>query len=89
MVGTRNNTAFAEDRAEVELLVVRNEKLKDLNKRYAACLSRINNIGVNLHEAMGPIYNNTQSLSIVSDSMRACIYETLLPTYNIQTPIAF
>lgn len=67
MVGTRH-AAFAEESAEVELLRAQAEKHKDFNKRLLANISRVSAIGNNLQIELGPVYNDTQSLQIVTDS---------------------
>ena len=62
------NSAFAEERAEVELLLAQAEKQKDFNKRLEASVARVEDIARRLDEAMGPVYNDTQSLSVVTNS---------------------
>ncbi|KIX05314.1 uncharacterized protein Z518_06186 [Rhinocladiella mackenziei CBS 650.93] len=65
MVGPRN-AAFAEESAEVEVLLASLGKTKDLTKRIAASLSRLDISGKIVKEAIGPIYSNTQQLQITS-----------------------
>jgi len=62
------NSASAEERAEVELLLAQAEKQKDFNKRLEASVVRVEDIARKLDEAMGPVYNDTQSLSVVTNS---------------------
>jgi len=65
------NSAFAEERAEVELLLAQAEKQKEFNKRLEASVVRVDDIAKRLDEAMGPVYNDTQSLSVVTNSETA------------------
>ncbi|KAI1613310.1 exocyst complex component 7 [Exophiala viscosa] len=65
MVGTRN-AAFAEESAEVEVLIASLGKTRDLTKRIAGSLSRLDASGRIVKDAIGPIYNNTQQLQITS-----------------------
>ena len=73
MVGTRN-VVFAEESAEVELLRAQAEKQKDFNKRLLATLGRVSELGNSLKLELGPVYNDTQSLQTVTDSMRKYSY---------------
>lgn len=65
MAGTKN-AAFAEESAEVEVLLASLGKTKDLTKRIAASLSNLDVSGKIVKDAVGPIYNNTQQLQITS-----------------------
>jgi exocyst complex component 7 len=65
MVAQRN-AAFAEESAEVEVLIASLAKTKDLTKRIAASLSRLDSSGKIVKDAIGPIYGNTQQLQITS-----------------------
>lgn len=65
MVGPRN-AAFAEESAEVEVLLASLGKTKDLTKRITASLSRLDVSGKIVKDAIGPIYGNTQQLQITS-----------------------
>ncbi|KPI43624.1 Exocyst complex protein exo70 [Cyphellophora attinorum] len=65
MVGPRN-AAFAEESAEVEVLLASLTKTKDLTKRIASSLTRLDSSGKIVREAIGPIYSNTQQLQITS-----------------------
>ena len=73
MVGTRN-FAFAEESAEVELLHAQAEKQRDFNKRLLGTLGRVSELGNSLKLELGPVYNDTQSLQTVTDSMRKYVY---------------
>ena len=75
MVGARV-VALAEESAEVELLVALAEKQKAFNKRLAATLARVNGVGDGLQIEMGPVYNDTQGLQVVTTSAYInCILE--------------
>ena len=65
MVGPRN-AAFAEESAEVEVLLASLGKTKDLTKRITASLTRLDVSGKIVKEAIGPIYSNTQQLQLTS-----------------------
>ncbi|OCT48099.1 Exocyst complex protein exo70 [Cladophialophora carrionii] len=65
MAGPKN-AAFAEESAEVEVLLASLGKTKDLTKRIAASLSRLDVSGKIVKDAIGPIYANTQQLQITS-----------------------
>ena len=68
MIGTRN-VVLAEESAEVELLRAQAEKQKDFNKRLLVTLGRVSELGNSLKLELGPVYNDTQSLQTVTDSM--------------------
>ena len=65
---SQRTAALAEESAEVELLFAQAQKFNEINKRLAATQSRVINLGRALQEALGPVYNDTQSLQIVTDS---------------------
>lgn len=65
MVAPRN-AAFAEEGAEVEVLLASLGKTKDLTKRITASLSRLDASGRIVKDAIGPIYSNTQQLQMTS-----------------------
>ncbi|OQU98228.1 hypothetical protein CLAIMM_04045 [Cladophialophora immunda] len=65
MVAPRN-AAFAEESAEVEVLLASLGKTKDITKRIAASLARLDVSGKIVKDAIGPIYSNTQQLQITS-----------------------
>ena len=65
MAGPKN-AAFAEESAEVEVLLASLGKTKDLTKRITASLSRLDTSGKIVRDAIGPIYSNTQQLQITS-----------------------
>jgi exocyst complex component 7 len=65
MAGPKN-AAFAEESAEVEVLLASLSKTKDLTKRIASSLSRLDASGRIVRDAIGPIYSNTQQLQITS-----------------------
>ncbi|KAK5281750.1 exocyst complex component exo70, partial [Exophiala xenobiotica] len=65
MVATRN-AAFAEESAEVEVLLASLGKTRDLSKKIAASLSRLDASGKIVKDAIGPIYGNTEQLQVTS-----------------------
>lgn len=65
MVGS-SNAAFAEESAEVEVLLASLGKTKDITKRIAASLARLDTSGKIVVEAIGPIYSNTQQLQVTN-----------------------
>ena len=65
MTGPKN-AAFAEESAEVEVLLASLAKTKDLTKRIASSLSRLDASGKIVRDAIGPIYQNTQQLQTTS-----------------------
>ncbi|KEF55173.1 uncharacterized protein A1O9_08827 [Exophiala aquamarina CBS 119918] len=65
MVGSRN-AAFAEESAEVEVLLASLGKTKDITKRITASLTRLDTSGKIVKEAIGPIYSNTQLLQVTN-----------------------
>ncbi|MCJ1410581.1 exocyst complex component exo70 [Ptychographa xylographoides] len=74
MVGARV-VALAEESAEVELLVALAEKQKAFNKRLAATLARVNGVGDGLQIEMGPVYNDTQGLQVVTTNAEKLLDE--------------
>lgn len=68
MVNSRN-AAFAEERAEVEVLFAEAKKFQELGKKMRASMQRMETSGQILQEAMGPVYSNTQPLHVINDSM--------------------
>ena len=74
------NSAFTEERAEVELLLAQAEKQKDFNKRLEASVVRVDEIARRLDEAMGPVYSDTQSLSVVTNSENCLAPSCFTPT---------
>jgi exocyst complex component 7 len=65
MAGPKN-AAFAEESAEVEVLLASLAKTKDLTKRIASSLSNLDASGRIVRDAIGPIYQNTQQLQVTS-----------------------
>ena len=65
MTGPKN-AAFAEESAEVEVLLASLAKTKDLTKRIASSLNRLDASGKIVRDAIGPIYQNTQQLQTTS-----------------------
>ncbi|RMZ89753.1 hypothetical protein DV736_g3001, partial [Chaetothyriales sp. CBS 134916] len=65
MAGPKN-TAFAEESAEVEVLLASLAKTTELAKRIASSLSQLDASGRIVRDAIGPIYSNTQQLQITS-----------------------
>lgn len=62
----QKNAAFAEESAEVQVLLASLTKTKDLTKRIGASLSRLDASGKVVKDAIGPIYNNSQQLQVTS-----------------------
>ena len=60
------NAAFAEESAEVEVLLASLAKTKDLTKRITSSLSNLDASGKIVRDAIGPIYQNTQQLQVTS-----------------------
>lgn len=60
------NSAFAEESAEVQVLLASLTKSKDLTKRIGATLTRLDVSGKVVKDAIGPIYSNTQQLQVTS-----------------------
>src|SRR5271155_5428286 len=65
MAGPKN-AAFAEESAEVELLLASLDKLTVLTKKIKSSLGRLDVSGQVVKEAIGPIYSNTQQLQITN-----------------------
>ena len=65
MAGPKN-AAFAEESAEVEVLLASLAKTKDLTKRITSSLSNLDASGKIVRDAIGPIYQNTQQLQVTS-----------------------
>lgn len=65
MVGSKN-AAFAEESAEVELLLASLDKLTNLTRKIKSSMSRLDVSGQVVREAIGPIYSNTQQLQITN-----------------------
>ena len=63
MPGIRNE-AFAEESAEVEVLNANLSKLKNLTKKIQGSMSRLDECGRIVKDAIGPIYSNTQQLQV-------------------------
>ncbi|KAJ9614653.1 exocyst complex component exo70 [Cladophialophora chaetospira] len=63
------NAAFAEESAEVEVLLASLGKTKDLTKRITASLTRLDGSGKIVRDAIGPIYGNTKQLQITSQNI--------------------
>lgn len=64
-----SNAAFAEESAEVEVLLASLTKTKDITKRIAASLTRLDTSGKIVMEAIGPIYSNTQQLQVTNQNI--------------------
>lgn len=62
----QKNAAFAEESAEVQVLLASLSKTKDLTKRIGASLTRLDASGKIVKDAIGPIYSNTQQLQVTS-----------------------
>lgn len=79
---SQRNNAFAEESAEVQVLLASLTKTKDLTKRIGASLSRLDASGKTVKDAIGPIYSNTQQLQITSrniDKINAAIEKVRQP----------
>lgn len=68
MVGQRN-AAFAEESAEVEVLLASFNKTADLTKRIKASLTRLDHSGRTVKDAIGPINSGTQQLQTISGNI--------------------
>lgn len=79
MVNSRN-AAFAEERAEVEVLFAEAKKFQELGKKMKASMRRLETSGQILQEAMGPVYSNTQPLHVINDSTLYCFLRGLTKT---------
>lgn len=62
----QKSAAFAEESAEVQVLLASLTKTRDLTKRIGASLSRLDASGKIVKDAIGPIYSNTQQLQVTS-----------------------
>lgn len=60
--------AYAEEKAEVEVLFAALSKFNDINKRLAASRNRVEESGRIIDESIRPIYGNTQKLQIMNTS---------------------
>ena len=61
--------AFAEERAEVEVLLNDAKRFGDLNKKIEASLARMRTTGDVLQQALGPTYSNTQPLHHINNNV--------------------
>ncbi|KAI9739179.1 MAG: exocyst complex component exo70 [Cirrosporium novae-zelandiae] len=68
MVAPRN-TAYAEESAEVEVLYANLEKLRTLTKKIQGSMTRLEENGRTVKEAIGPIYSNTQTLQTTNNNV--------------------
>lgn len=62
----QKSAAFAEESAEVQVLLASLTKTRDLTKRIGASLNRLDTSGKIVKDAIGPIYSNTQQLQVTS-----------------------
>lgn len=69
MVGTRN-AAFAEESAEVEVLLAEAKKFEEISKKMQASIARMTASGDALSKAMGPAYSSTGHLHVINRSMQ-------------------
>lgn len=60
------NATFAEESAEVQVLLASLTKTKDLTKRIKVSLGRLDSSGKTIKDAIAPIYNNTTQLQTTS-----------------------
>ncbi|KAK4554111.1 exocyst complex component exo70 [Recurvomyces mirabilis] len=63
MVGQRR-AMHAEEAAEVEVLNANLSKMNSVSKKIQASMSRLEQSGRNVQEAIGPVYGNTQRLQV-------------------------
>ncbi len=68
MLGERIAPDDEDDRAQVELLQARLEKTVLLTKKIRTSQSRLETSGSSVQQAIGPIYNNTQRLQVLTKS---------------------
>jgi exocyst complex protein 7 len=61
MVGQRH-AAYAEEAAEVEVLYASLDKMKSVSKKIQGSMTRLDETGRTVQDAIGPIYGNTQRL---------------------------
>ncbi|EGP84206.1 unnamed protein product [Zymoseptoria tritici ST99CH_1A5] len=61
MVGARH-AAYAEESAEVEVLYASLDKMKSVSKKIQGSMTRLDETGRTVQDAIGPIYGNTQRL---------------------------
>ncbi|KAI1002607.1 Exocyst complex protein [Podosphaera aphanis] len=73
MMSTRRQVAEEELRAEVEVLNNRLEKTRILNKKLAASLTRLEESGKSVREAIGPLYGETQMLKVFGSNLDGVI----------------
>ena len=62
------NAAFAEERAEVEVLYAQAEKHSEIGKKLAGLQSRLQGGGRSVQESIGPIHDNTREHQTISSS---------------------
>ena len=75
--------AFAEERAEVEVLFAEAQKFDAISKRIKASLGRLESGGQIVKDAMGPVYSNTQDLQVMNgniDKILVAIDRMLAPS---------
>ena len=62
------NAAFAEEKAEVEVLYAQAQKHSEIGKKVAGLQARLQGGGRSVQESIGPIHDNTKEHQIVSAS---------------------
>ena len=62
------NAAFAEEKAEVEVLYAQAQKHSDIGKKAAGLQARLKGGGRSVQESIGPIHDNTREHQTVSGS---------------------
>ena len=67
MVSLRN-AAFAEERAEVEVLFAEAKKFEEISKKMKASLARLQTSGGILGDALALEYSNTAPLHVINNS---------------------
>ncbi|CAK4033955.1 Exocyst complex exo70 [Lecanosticta acicola] len=68
MVAPRN-AAYAEESAEVEVLFASLDKMKATSKKIQSSLTRLNETGRTVEDAIGPMYGNTQRLQTQNENI--------------------
>lgn len=71
MIASRQarNAAFAEEKAEVEVLQARVKNHADLGKKLAALSARLQGSGTNVSESIGPIRDNTRDHQTIANNI--------------------
>ena len=62
------NPAFAEERAEVEVLLAQAQKHAEMGRKVAGLQARLQGGGRSVEESIGPIHDNTREHQVLSQS---------------------